>query len=374
MKFLRNPETKGILFILFIALVLGTVLAGLNGKLEQWGIPWFSGAKVMDKIIFVSDRSGSRDIYIMDLDGSNQQQLTHNARVLSPPAISPKGNKIVFVGMIGKASQVLAIGAKGGEPYPLTNSNGPKRQPEYSPDGKKLSYIERGRVYVADLNGTNNKPILPTDEEMVAARANPTDRGDIPLYSVYAWGPGESIAGVSSKDRMSDSLVYLPKSEAELQPIIPAAPNLKVIGISIASNQPLIAASVRFGGRDILIAYDPEKKQPTPVFGSEKMKLGTPAVSPDGSTIVVPVESSVGKIKLSLVKIDPQSGQAGALAVGKFERPVFSPKGDRIVAAQYDAKTKKRSIVSIDADTGEIAQLATDGDCFDVAFSPMSEQ
>lgn len=374
MKFLRNPETKGILFILFIALVLGTILAGMSGKLEQWGIPWFGGTRITNKIIFVSDRSGTREIYSMDLDGSNQQQLTQNARVLSPPAISPKGNKIAFVGFIGSSSQVYAIGATGGSPYPLTTSTGPKRQPQYSPDGKTLSYIERGRVFVTDLNGSNIEPVLPTEEEMIAARSDPTDRGAIPLYSAYAWGPDTgSMAGVSSKDRMSDALVYLPGGEGKLQTILPPKQNAKVLGLSFAAQKPLIAASVRYQGQDILITYDPENKQLNPVLGSGKMKLGAPAVSPNGSVIVVPVEITAREHRLSLVKIDLESRQAGPLATGRFERPVFSPNGDSILAAQYDAKAKNRSIVSIDAESGEVKQLASDGDCFDAIFSPMSE-
>ena len=80
MRIIRNPELKGILVILLIALVLGVLLAGMSGKLEQWGLPWFTGARVVDKIIFVSDRSGAKEIYIMNLDGSDQEQLTNGAQ------------------------------------------------------------------------------------------------------------------------------------------------------------------------------------------------------------------------------------------------------------------------------------------------------
>ena len=34
-----------------------------------------------DKIGFISDRDGNQEIYIMDLDGSNQLNLTKNASV-----------------------------------------------------------------------------------------------------------------------------------------------------------------------------------------------------------------------------------------------------------------------------------------------------
>lgn len=372
MKLIRNPETKGILFILLIALVLATVLAGASGKLEQWGLPWFTGAKVTDKIVFVSDRSGTREVYIMDLNGSGQKQLTRDARVLSAPVMSPKGNKIAFVGMIGSTSQVLAVGVNGGTPYSLTSSTGSKRQPGYSPDGQKLSYIERGRVFVAELNGSNNEPLLPTSEEMVMARSNP-DGGGIPLYSAYAWAPdSESMAGVSSTDRISDALVYLPKPPAEeLRRLTPPKAMVKVTGLAFAARKPIMAASLDFNNQGILVLFDAETNEPKQLLALPKMRFGKPAVSPDGDVILLPVESRMGKTAV-LIKVDLLSGKAGTLCKGRFENPVYSPKGDAVLAARFDAKTGRRSIVTIDPTSGEVRGLATKGDCFDATFSPMT--
>jgi TolB protein len=41
------------------------------------------------KIFFVSDRSGHKEIWVMDYDGSNQRQLTHQARSRFRPASRP---------------------------------------------------------------------------------------------------------------------------------------------------------------------------------------------------------------------------------------------------------------------------------------------
>lgn len=375
MKLIRNPELKGILVILLVALVLGVLLAGMSGKLEQWGLPWFTGAKAVDKIIFVSDRSGTNEIYIMNLDGSDQRQLTRDARVLSAPAISTSGNRIAFVGMYGSVSQVMAVGVGGGTPYALTSSTGSKRQPGYSPDGKKLSYIEAGRVFVAEINGTNPDPVLPTHEEMAMAMSNAEDRSSIPLYSAYSWAPdSESMAGVSSQDRMTDALAYLPKPEDKAQQLLPIPPvvGTKVTGLAFAAGKALLAASVAVGGQDVLIVFDPEAKQPRPVFGAGNIKLGAPAVSPDGSTIAVPMALTSGKSGAIMVKFDTQSGQSGLLARGKFENPVFSQDGETVLAVQRNAKTNKRAIVIIVPASGEVTQLTHEGDCFGAVFSPMS--
>ena len=373
MRIIRNPELKGILFILSVALVLGVLLAAMSGKLEQWGLPWFTGAKVVDKIVFVSDRAGTNEIYMMNLDGSDQQQLTRNARVLSAPAMSPSGNRIAFVGMCGSVSQVMAVGVGGGTPYALTSSSGSKRRPGYSPDGKKLSYIEAGRVYVAELNGSNPDPVLPTHQEMMSAMGDPMGRGSIPLYSTYAWGPdSESIAGVSSQDRLTDALIYLPKLESEAQRLTPAGPVMQVTGVSWAAEKPILAASLAIDKQAVLIVFDPSQKQPVPILALSLVRFGAPAVSPDGSVVVVPVESSSKKQSVGLLKIDLQSRRAGMLVKGLFENPVFSPNGDTILAARHDAKTNKRGIVTIDPASGEVTQLTREGDCFGAVFSPMS--
>lgn len=373
MRIIRKPELKGIFVMLLIALVLGVVLAGLSGKMEQWGLPWFTGASVADKIIFVSDRSGTKEIYMMNLDGSSQKQLTHGAKVLSAPAVSTTGNKIAFVGMLGSESEVLAVGVGGGTPYALSASTGPKRQPGYSPDGKKLSYIDSGKVYVAELNGSSPDPVLPNHEELVSAMGDPTGRGAIPRYSAYAWGPdGESMAGVSSQDRLTDSLAYMPKQEGKLQRLLPPVGGAKVNGLSFAAGKALLAASVDMGGQGMLIAFDPEMKQPRPLVALRGVRFAAPAVSPDGSIIVVPISSPTSKPAAGLLKADMQSGGAGMLVKGDFENPVFSPNGSILLAAMRDKKTQKRSIVSIDPASGEITRLARDGDCFDAVFTPMS--
>jgi len=373
MKLIRNPELKGILFILLIALVLGFLLTAMSGKLEQWGVPWFTGAKVVDKIVFVSDRSGTNEIYMMNLDGTDQRQLTKNARVLSAPAMSPSGNKIAFVGMCGSISQVMAVGVGGGTPYALTSSSGSKRRPGYSPDGKKLSYIETGRVYVAELNGGNPDPVLPTHQQMMSAMGDPMGRGSIPLYSTYAWGPdSESMAGVSSQDRLTDALIYLPKLEGEAQRLTPPGPVMQVTGFSWAAERPILAASLAIDKQAILIVFDPAEKQPRPILGLWLIRFGAPAISPDGSIVVVPVESSSKKQSLGLLKIDLQSRRWGMLVKGLFENPVFSPNGGTILAAQRDPKTDKRGIVTIDPASGEVTQLTREGDCFGAVFSPMS--
>lgn len=374
MKLIRNPELKGILVLLLIVFVLAGVLAGFNGKFEQWGLPWFGGGKIANKIIFVSDRSGTNEVYSMDLDGSHQEQLTEGASVLSAPAISPAGNKIIFIGMQGSVSQVMGIGARGGTPYPITTSSNPKRQPGFSPDGKRVSYIEAGRVFIADLNGSNPDAVLPTEREMATAMSDPMGRGALPIYTAYAWRPdGGSMAAVAKQNQISDALVYLPELEEEGQKFETPIPQLRATGIAWAAGAPVMAASIQAGKDQALVfVFNASEKQLRPVFGVKKVLLGAPGVSPDGTTVVVPVDASAVKQPSGLLAVEIESGKAALICRGLFGRPVFSPAGDAIIATRID-KAGKKSLVKIERDSGKVTTLAARGNCFDAVWSPSSQ-
>jgi TolB protein len=60
--------------------------------LKQFGATSLSGTK----IYFVSDRSGQKEIWSMNYDGSDQKQFTHYRSITTFPAISPDGTKIAF--------------------------------------------------------------------------------------------------------------------------------------------------------------------------------------------------------------------------------------------------------------------------------------
>ena len=48
------------------------------------------------KIFFVSDRSGHKEIWMMDYDGANQQQITHLGSISLSPRISPDSSRLAF--------------------------------------------------------------------------------------------------------------------------------------------------------------------------------------------------------------------------------------------------------------------------------------
>jgi Tol biopolymer transport system component len=380
MKIIKNPELKGIIILFIVILILGGLMAGTSGKLEQWfGVTLFSGPRLQDKIVFVSGPNGS-DIYVMDKDGSHREALTKGAGVLSTPAISSAGNEVIFVAMFGKDKQVASVGARGGELEQLTSATGPKKEPGYTPDGKRLSFIASGKVYASDLNGDNPECVLPTDEEIHAAMSSSSESREIPAYYSYAWAPdSKSLAGITKDNKDDDILVYIPQhdhsSDHSNSGVCPQRRILAVghvTGYSWAAEKPVLIASVNIGKKSTLLAFDIEHEQGGKIAELDKQEIGVPAISPDATVVVVPLKSINKKAPSGLFKIDLSSGQAQIIAKGIFENPVYSQDGNQVLATVVSDNGEKRDIVLIDVSKGEITQLTHDGNSFNAIWTPVS--
>src|SRR5580693_10792515 len=59
------------------------------------GFPSFAGDG--SRIVFVSGRDGSLDLYLMNADGTNVRRLTNEHAVALFPSFSPTSNQIAFV-------------------------------------------------------------------------------------------------------------------------------------------------------------------------------------------------------------------------------------------------------------------------------------
>ena len=90
-----------------------------------------------EKIAFTSSRSGDREIWVCDRDGSNRLQLTdHGVRDADCPAWSPDGSKIAYHASADNYRDVFVIGATGGTPLRLTHLKGSDVGPSWSRDGE----------------------------------------------------------------------------------------------------------------------------------------------------------------------------------------------------------------------------------------------
>ena len=116
------------------------------------------------RIVFTSARDGNLEIYVMDADGSNQENLTNNPANDFQPDWSPDGTKIAFVsGRDPGPTQIYVMDADGKNPIGLTDGRGGKRDPDWSPDGKKIAFgvddWEEDYIAVMNADGRNREKL-----------------------------------------------------------------------------------------------------------------------------------------------------------------------------------------------------------------------
>lgn len=160
------------------------------------------------KIAFVSDRTGKKEVYVMDYDGENIVKVTSRFSMAIAPAWSPDGTKIVFTGTAKNKANVRnhnlyeytlksgsinllsnKPGLNSGATYSpggnhialtmsfpgnpelffldpvtkiaqrITTSFGMDVDPSFSPDGKQVAFVSdragRSMIYKMDANGAN---------------------------------------------------------------------------------------------------------------------------------------------------------------------------------------------------------------------------
>jgi TolB protein len=115
------------------------------------------------EIAFVSNRSGSPQIYIMGKDGSNVRRLTFSGSYNTSPAWSPKGDRIAYVSReVDGTFQIHTILTDGEEDMYLT-WKGNNTSPHWSPDGLHLCFIsDRNGIpelFVMHWDGTGQRRI-----------------------------------------------------------------------------------------------------------------------------------------------------------------------------------------------------------------------
>ena len=76
------------------------------------------------RIAYIAVKSGVPNVYVMNVDGSGQTQITTRKTACGRVRWSPDSTQIAFVSFEGKHSQLFTVSANGGEPRQLTRMDG----------------------------------------------------------------------------------------------------------------------------------------------------------------------------------------------------------------------------------------------------------
>jgi Tol biopolymer transport system component len=118
---------------------------------SEWGPQFSPDGK---RIAFWSDRSGNREIWLCDRNGSNAVQLTSfGGPDVGPVRWSPDGEHLVFLGLLEGRFEVYVINAKGGGLRRLTNDQAVNGPPSWSRDGRWIYFPAGGELWKMPANG-----------------------------------------------------------------------------------------------------------------------------------------------------------------------------------------------------------------------------
>jgi TolB protein len=114
------------------------------------------------KIAFVSDKTGKKEIYVMDYDGSNQVKVTSKFSHAMSPAWSPDGKRIVFTAVTKNAKNVrnhnlFVYSLASGKIDMLSNRQGINSGAVFSPAGKDqlaltMSFPGNAEIFTMDAS------------------------------------------------------------------------------------------------------------------------------------------------------------------------------------------------------------------------------
>lgn len=140
------------------------------------------------RIVFVSNRSGHKEIWVMNWDGTNQKQLTHYGSISTFPSASPDGRLVAFTTYAPGYPAIRIISIDTGRQLPFYNQRASMNAfVTFTPDSKHVIYSSTAgggpaQLYMANVDGSNFHRITASGAIEVEPKINPktgTDMVDV---------------------------------------------------------------------------------------------------------------------------------------------------------------------------------------------------
>ena len=162
------------------AVALGDhILALINGKSTPGDVQTPAWSPDGRKLAFVSERDGNAEIYVMNADGSAQENLTRQPASDSHPSWSRDGRKIAFVSRRDGNSEIYVMNADGSGLRNLTRTPSNDLDPAWSPDGRAIAFVVQKQcvrrpcapayetyLYVVNADGSGLRRLMTRPERL----------------------------------------------------------------------------------------------------------------------------------------------------------------------------------------------------------------
>lgn len=142
----------------------------------------------LGKVVFISNVDGDNEIYVMNDDGTNVQQLTNNTNDDNDPTWSPDGKTIIFhSNRDGQDNEIYAMNRDGSNVRRLTDNDYNDYDATWSPVEDIIAFISErdgvyGEVYLMDDQGNQQRRLTYTGNPHYNPRFAP-DRQNLAFVS-----------------------------------------------------------------------------------------------------------------------------------------------------------------------------------------------
>jgi len=141
------------------------------------------------RILFVSDRSGAKEIWVMNFDGTDQRPLTKYGSISTFPSASPDGRVAAFTTYAGgyPAIQLYSLGT--GRKLQFYNQRASMNAfVTFTPDSKQVVFSSTAaggpaQLYMANIDGTGLRRLTHSNSIEVEAKINPKTGSDLVAVS-----------------------------------------------------------------------------------------------------------------------------------------------------------------------------------------------
>lgn len=143
------------------------------------------------RIAFISDRSGTLEVWISDADGTHPRQVTDLGHAIWP-RWSPSGSRIVFNSMPGARSYVYVLDASGGFPRVLVEGG----TPDWSADERWIYFMSPERDGPMEkMPARGGQPVRLTEDRALLPQRAPDDQ----VFFARDFSPDNKVWSVSAE-------------------------------------------------------------------------------------------------------------------------------------------------------------------------------
>ena len=171
------------------------------GKTASAEAPASPGGRVQPSqlkgtMVFVSDRSGTLNIWTMRADGGDPKPLTRGTDPHADPRFSPDGKSILYTVLRGGFPEVWVMARDGSAPRKVA----PGCQADWSPDGRQIAFIRDNQVWILELASGQQRRVTPAAWERCGVPAWSPDGKRLAVASRHTGDIGIYLLGLDGKE------------------------------------------------------------------------------------------------------------------------------------------------------------------------------